>query len=313
MNQPIANKSAPSTNLSVAWSPFTQALTTALGKLQEDQYLILSLKHSHKFVQFAAQGAFGMRAEVVSNGYLPEPEKLNEQQLGNLIDAGWHTPSGSHTEATQAGDPDGSPNYYFDFSAPVSFEAVANLTVRTLTEIFQVPHPGRLQQYAFDDADGAEIELPELGLKVANRTPQGDVSFLLRETLRKATSIADLEYDADADLCVRWGSALMIVRLIENPLYVRIYSLILREVRESSDLFARLNNLNINETQMRFFYREGAVYGCSDISAVPLISAHVTQAFEHFCVVADNIGTLLQAEFGGRTGFPALLQSTAKH
>lgn len=313
MNKLVDDICPPSTTRSVAWEPFTRKLAAVLAELLEDQYLILSQKHSHRFVQFAAQGAFGMRAETVSNSYLAKHEQLSELQLSALLDAGWHNPSGTPTDSTPAADPDGSPNFYKDFPAPVSFETVANLTVQTFIEVLQVPHPGRLQYYSFDDTDGAMIDLPELGLKVADRSPQGDVSYLLKETIKKATGIADLVYDKDGDLCVRYGSALAYVRLINDRQHVRIFAVILNEVPESHRIYVRLNNLNRNETFARFFFLNGAVFCVSDIHAAPLISAHITEAFGHFCNIADDMGRLLQSEFGGQTAFAEPMSSTMRH
>jgi hypothetical protein len=316
MTQPAENKPTPSTYLSVAWPPFAQKLTAILEKMEEDQFLILSVKRSNRYIQFSAQGAFGIRVETTSNSYLTKQEQLNERQIADLIENGWHAPTGSPTDSMPEGDPDGSPNYFVEFSVPVSFESLANLTVLTFAEILRVPHPGNLEYEAFDD-EGGTIALPELGLKLAVRRPQDDnqenLSEALLVTLKEKTGIGDLEYDDDGDIGIRYGSALTFVRLINDPQYIRIYSPILREVEESPDIFVRLNDINANETLMRFIYRNGVIYGVADIAAVPFVSAHVDQALAHFCEVADGMDSLLQAEFGGRTAFVESMPSTMKH
>ena len=63
----LGGKRAPSSYVSVAWPPFAQKLAATLEKLQEDQYLILSVKRSNRYVQFAVQGSFGIRVETTSN------------------------------------------------------------------------------------------------------------------------------------------------------------------------------------------------------------------------------------------------------
>ena len=164
-------KSRPGSHLAVAWAPFAQELATSLAKLGEDQFLILSVKRSNRFVQFAAQGSSGMRTETTSNSYLDRAEQLDQQQISALIDAGWNDPTGTSAGSTSAGDPDGSPNYFVEFLAPVSFESVANLTARTFAEILRVAHPGSLEYEAFDEEGGA-IELSEMGL--VKRAPPTD-------------------------------------------------------------------------------------------------------------------------------------------
>ena len=101
----------------------------------------ISTKHGNHFVQFAAQGAYGMRAETTSKSYLEKREKLSAPQIRALCDLGLSDPRGSPDEATPEQDPDGSPNYYKEFKPPVAFELIADLTVRTLAEVLRVPAP----------------------------------------------------------------------------------------------------------------------------------------------------------------------------
>lgn len=313
---PMEATPASARRLSAAWAPFAQKLATVLEELEEDQYLIVSVKRSNRFVQFAAQGSFGMRVETTSNSYLEKPEQLNARQIASLVDAGWDAPSGVPAEATPENDPDGSPNYFVDFPASVSFEAVANLTVKTLSEILCVPYPGFLQYEAMD-ANGEAIMLPDLGLKRApsssQDTSQAGVSEQLLITLGDTTGISDLKFDDDGDIGICYGSTLIYVRLMEDQPYIRIFSAILRNLEEQPGIFARLNDINANETLTRFVFRNGSIFGLSDISAVPFVGAHVAQTFIHFSAVADAMATLLQDEFGGHTAFYQPPSSLLKH
>jgi hypothetical protein len=205
------DESPASGYLSTAWPTFEQKLAAVLADLTEDQYLILSVKRSSRFVQFAGQGAFGLRAETTSNSYLPKPEVLDNKQLEALLALGWQPPTGSPDASTPERDPDGSPNFFCDFAAPASCPSVARLAIRTLAEIFRVPHPGFLDYEAFDEQ--GPLDLSHLGLKLHQETArEGDpnrVRKRLLETLREVTGFADLEYDADGDIGVRIGSALV--------------------------------------------------------------------------------------------------------
>lgn len=313
---PTKNSTSRARHLSAAWPAFAQKLATALEKLEEDQLLILSVKHGDRFVQFAAQGGQGMRIETTSNSYLAQSERLNERQISTLVEAGWHAPTGTPAESTPQHDPDGSPNFYVDFPAPVSVAAVANLAVRSLAEILYVPHPGFLQYEAFD-ADHKSIDLPELGLKLkdsaAKDTSQQDLRQQLLAALERATGISDLAFDNDGDIAVRSGSAVVLVRIVGDPPHVRIYSPILRDVAETEALFGRLNDINARESLMRFIFQNGVIYGISDVSAVPFVDVHVIQAFEHVCAIADGIDNLLQREFGGRMAYVEPMPSLMKH
>lgn len=309
----------PKSRVSVAWPPFEKALAAVLERLVEDQYLTLLVKQTNRFIQFAAQGSFGIRVEATSNHYLSKQEKLDERQIAALIEAGWQAPTGKPNESTPENDPDGSSNFYAEFASPASFEAVARLTIRTFAEILRVPHPGFLQYEAFDETEGAwaAMALPDLGLKQAKPKQPGDnlesLADALLTTLKEETGISMLDYDSDGDIGIRYGSAAVFVRLIGEPSCIRIYSPILRNVEETPVIFSRLNDFNANTTQIRFFYQNGLIYGASDIAAVPYVNEHVIQTFIHFCEMVDGMDSLLQAEFGGVTGFVELMPSLMKH
>jgi len=314
---------APQPNLkskvSVAWPPFEKSLAAVLDGLVEDQYLILLVKHSNRFIQFAAQGAFGIRVETTSNHYLSKQEKLDERQIAALIEAGWQVPTGKPGESTPEDDPDGSPNFFIEFAVPVSFEAVARLTVRTFAEILRVPHPGFLQYEAFDDTEGewAALALPALGLKQAKPKQPGDdlpsLADALLATLQEETGISQLDFDSDGDIGIRCGSAAVFVRLISDPPRIRFYSPILRNVEETPVIYSKLNDFNANATLIRFFCQNGVIYGAADIAAVPYVDEHFIQTFVHFCEMVDGMERLLQAEFGGMTGFAESMPSLVKH
>lgn len=130
---------------SIAWPPFEDRLTAVLGALEEEQVLIISVKNTNRFVQFVAQGPFGMRAEATSNRYLAQSERLDPAQIAELVAAGWRNPTGSPEESTPEDDPDGSPNFFVEFPAPVRSAEVAKMAVHTLASIMRVPHPWFLE------------------------------------------------------------------------------------------------------------------------------------------------------------------------
>jgi hypothetical protein len=44
---------------------------------------------------------------------------------------------------------------------------------------------------------------------------------------------------------------------------------------------------------MRFYFKNGVIYGASDIAAVPYVADHVVQNLAHFCAIADGMDSLL--------------------
>ena len=148
MNSMTTNVTPP--RVSSAWGPFAGQLASVIEQLREDQFLIISTKRPNRYVQFAGQGAFGLRAETVCNQYLPASDQLDEAQIATLQGFGWQLPTGAPDQATPERDPDGSPNFYLDYPPPVPYADLADLAMRTLVEVLRVPHPGFLQYSSFD-------------------------------------------------------------------------------------------------------------------------------------------------------------------
>ena len=139
--------------------------------LGDDQYLVIAQKRTNRFVQFAGQGRFGMRIEVVSNQFLDPHKRLSRAQESELMALGWHPPT--YVRRALPGEPtDGSCNYYIDAATPVPVELVARLAVYTLQRVFGVRHPGDLEYRAYGD-EGGECGFSQLGVARA-RDEEGD-------------------------------------------------------------------------------------------------------------------------------------------
>ncbi len=234
-----------------AWPAFERRLAETLGALEEDQYLVVSAKRGWAYVQFAAQGSFGLRAECVGNKYLDEAHKLRASQVALLRRIGWSAPTGK-------GD---SPNFFRDFDRPVPFADAARMAVRALTEVFGIPHPGSLMYKAFDKKQRT-ILVPTLGLKREEPAPPPEkpredtveeLRKLVLKAIREGSGNADLEFstktgtfrcDSEAPPC---SSACW-----RDPLCVRVFSPVLEDVEADDRLLDRLNELNAEMRLARF-------------------------------------------------------------
>ena len=300
---------------SVDWPPFAKTLAAVLGKLEEDQFLIVSVKRSNRYVQFAAQGSFGMRAETTSNHYLPETEQLTQAQIADLVEAGWNPPTRPPAESTPEADPDGSPNFFIDFRKPGNFTKVSRKAVSALAGILGVPHPGYLE-YTLFDADGNTITVPELGLKCGDAEPPTDPDPLpsrLLATVRELTGIPDLGFDDDGDIALNYGPVTAFVRLIDGPPRVAIFSPLLTEVEKTPALLARLNELNSGRAHLHFYARMNVVFAVTEIPAEPYVPDQVSIAVQDFCVTAEGAHEILSAEFGSPEYFPGAAPGTIRH
>jgi hypothetical protein len=302
--------------VSVAWPPFAQKLADVLARLEEDQYLILPVKRSRLFVQFAAQGSFGMRMEATGNAYLGKDEQLSADQIAALVKLGWHPPTGTPDTSTPHRDPDGSPNFCIEFPLPVPHADVANLAVTTLREILRVPHPAYLEYESFD-ADSEVLAFPELGLRIAERAevpePQPDLPTLLLDAIKAATGASDLALDDDGEVTIRYGSAMVSVRPYADRPYALVYSGLLKNVEPGDQLLRTINDLNARETLVRFFVSGTSVFAVAEICVSPFVAEHVRTGFKLFCHIVDGVDRLLQADFRGETAFADMLISVTKH
>lgn len=145
-----------------AWRQFADRLLVALCALEEDEFLVLQVKGTDRYVQFMDQGAFGLRAESVSDFYLSDGDHLGEEDYRALMNLGWHAPT--RLPEFFGHDFDGSSNYYVDLARPVSVEDVAVMAVLTLIHVHRAGHPGRLE-YDARSLAGLSIRLPTLGIR----------------------------------------------------------------------------------------------------------------------------------------------------
>ena len=294
-----------------AWPAFERRLAETLGALEEDQYLVVSAKRGWAYVQFAAQGSFGLRAECV------------EQQLPRRGSRVEHRPAGAAAEdrlvvshGNAGADPasrrtDGSPNFFRDFDRPVPCADAARMAVRALTEVFDIRHPGSLEYKAFDKKQRT-ILVPTLGLKREESAspparPREDavqgLRALVLKAIREGSGNTDLELDKDGDIALRFGSAAVFVRVLGDSLGIGIFSAVLEDVEADDRLLDRLNELNAKTLFARFFVVEGRVIVAVETLVAPFVDEHVSRACLQLGSLADRIGGELQKEFGGRRGF----------
>lgn len=297
-----------------AWRLFAARLQKVLRRLKEDQALLLCEKGTNHFVQFLGQGAEGLRAEAVSNAFLPGRERFSESQLQALLALGWEAPTGTPEEATPARQPEGSPNFMRQFPKPIDAKEVGALAIATLVDVMRIPHPGFLTYEGRDVDRGGSLVWSELGLKVAEpRANFAEVADRLLQTLREELGFDTLEFDEDGDIPIRYGSVLLFVRVSGDTPSVRIYAPVLRDIRKTPELLERLNELNSRVIRPALFHDSDCVVAVADLPATPFEGQHVVRALREFCVLTDGIDELLQAEFGGCATFVESMPSTKIH
>jgi hypothetical protein len=275
------------------WPIFSDKLASVLSRLEEDQYLTLSAKKGNRFVQFACQGAWGMRVEATSNNFLKDKDRLNDQQVSWLCSNGWNPPSADGTEATPRKDPDGSPNFFIDFPSPVPVHEIASAAIEALINALEIPHPGWLVYEAFDN-NKKKLSFEELRLKPATKETDRMMDNVL-EVFRKVTGIADLKCDDDGDISVSYGAIVVRAFQVQNKL--RLFSGLMADIEESPALLKKLNQLNLGPYGIRCLVHENTVVAAFDLMASPFVAEHLVKEIREFSQAAEGMALELHAEF----------------
>ena len=95
----------------------------------------------------------------------------------------------------------------------------------------------------------------------------------------------------------------MRVRVLDDPLCLRVFSTILENVEVNDRLVNRVHTLNSEVRFVRFFVLDGIVFAATEMFTSPFVAEHVASACLQLGSLADEYGQVLQKEFGGRTSF----------
>jgi len=320
-----------------AWRDFARALTAVLVGLDAGAQLDITLDPTASGVGDVVYGvtlhrggADELGALAVGNGSLPEGYRLERAAVGELVALGWSPP----------GVVDGSGDD-FGLAATVGEAATVAVTVaRTLRDVYGAPHPAFLM-YAGQDAQGEPLPVvplaaarpvvpagtsgqpatdgtgtgtgpgaalvPAAGTGGARRTARDGVSLAEQVTtivaaLLKTTPDA-LNVDADGDIGIRSGSAMVFVRVRDNPPLVDVFSPVLTGVKPTEALYLKLSELTNRMPIGRLYCTEDTVWASIPVFGRDFQPTHLTLAVQVMTGLADELDDRLHGEFGGKRFF----------
>jgi hypothetical protein len=291
------------------WSDFQERLAGGLEILPENTFLILTKRGTNRFVQFAQGGRKGFRAEAVSGAFLKDLDQLPEEAEDDLIDLGWIPPDSDPDE------PRGNVNFYRVWPGPGPFAEVAALAVTTMKDVFEMQSPAELEYQAFGEEGPffmAPLGLPlhveresELGPDLLDGEPTlEELDSLVERTLTTLIGRSDIDKDKDGDIPIRWGSALIFVRVQEgNPPWVYLFAPLLWDVAETPSLLDAINEMNKKLAFGRAFWTGEEVRIGYDLTSLYLSSDALAHACHQVGAAADHFDGLLQERFGGSVMF----------
>jgi hypothetical protein len=294
-----------------AWAEFDRALGAVLPTLPAGSALDLTLDPTASGVGDAVYGVTllpvedGLRGYAVSNAMLAPEHRLSRTAVGELIALGWSPPGVVVGSDERLG-----------VSLPAAqAERLAAIVTRTLRDVYGTPHPAFLVYTTASEA-GQPIELPPLGTA---RLDQGGAGGLGRVDLdpmplpdKVGAVIAammkvtpdSLPIDSDGDIGIRSGSAMVFVRVRDNPPLVDVFSPVLTDVDANQQLYVRLSELTHRMPIGRLYCTANTVWASVPVFGRDFQATHLMLAVQVMTGLADELDDRLHGEFGGKRFFP---------
>jgi hypothetical protein len=212
-----------------------------------------------------------------------------------------------------------------DFGIIATVQEAARLAVtvtKTLRDVYGAPHPAFLT-YVAQDATGAPVASPALATArplMAQTSTAGlpaltEGSGAAGEGLplaeRVATIVATmmktqpeaLQVDKDGDIGIRSGSAMVFVRVRDNPPLIDVFSPILTELEASEKLYVKLSELTTKMPIGRLYFVNKTVWASVPVLGRDFQPTHLMLALQVMTGLADELDDRLHGEFGGRRFF----------
>ncbi len=312
---PLAGDEAPPADAGAPvpdWDDFARRLAGEVATMGAGQRLLLLTVGAPYFLGLTAAADGGLWAEAVSNQQLHPRSWLPPRALERLDELGWTPPTLTPDEVDEPGhDPAASQYHRHAWPSPVSPVEVAELVVATLRDGFRVTAPAGLAYAAFTD-DGRDRSCPALGIAAYQPDDDGAevevFAGLAPEELRRhvidtvaaVTESGTAQVDADGDIPVRNGTAVTFVRVIEDPLRVRLFSPLLVDVPSTVASLEAVNDWNRRLPFGFLLVADTQVLLVADLVGDPFVPSQLLEALMVITELADVLDEQLQEVLGGR-------------
>jgi hypothetical protein len=130
----------------------------------------------------------------------------------------------------------------------------------------------------------------------------------LREAVKATLSVVlgsgdeatgEIVFDADGDIPIRWGSAVVYVRVLDDNPVIRIFSPLARELQITDELRDAVNELNKNHLFITAFWADDVVLLTADLSAAPFVPKQLLNLLNVVAETADSLDDQLHQRFAG--------------
>jgi len=309
-----------------AWREFAGALAALLPTLSAGAHVDLTLDPTASgtgtavySVSLRVLDGGAIEALAVGNAALPEGFRMDRSSVADLIALGWSPP----------GVLPGSGDSFGLRSDTTKAKQLATIVSLTLRDVYGAPHPAFLVYLVHDDED-EPIEAAPLALARHVTGPDDDLSLedldedgVLTEALANVaddvipleervrtvvatmskTTIDQLQVDTDGDIGIRAGSAMVFVRVRDNPPLVDVFSPILTEVEPTEQLYVKLSELTNRMPIGRLYCAQDTVWASIPVFGRNFQPTHLMLAVQVMTGLADELDDRLHGEFGGKRFF----------
>ena len=142
--------------------------------------------------------------------------------------------------------------------------------------------------------------IPERSLR-----PTSDLELARRvdTALRHFLHAEEIFYDSDGDVPIRYGEAMVFVRLLPNEGLVSVFSPVLFEVATSAGLLGALDDMNTEIRFARAVLRDTEVTVVAEVDSSTEMETSLAFACDAVAWASNHWGERLQTRFGGQTFF----------
>lgn len=278
--------------IDTAWTSFADRLLGAVADLGAADSMIIGLptaldpaelEGAAPYVQILGMGADSVRGEVSGDAYLDARLRLSEARTHALLAVGWTAPDATPGDEFSIG----SANFVADLPRS-SAARLVEMTVATVRDVFGVPHPSFL-------------ELPGL-IPTAALGDTENLRSKVERTLAEHFQEPVLR-DADGDIPIRAGSAMVFVRVAADAPVVELFSPLLLGAPGDALALERINRANRTIRFAKLTWTGGRVMANQELWCDPFVPELLIGAVGVMMHLADEMDDRLRAEIGGRRFF----------
>jgi hypothetical protein len=301
-----------------AWREFAGTLATVLPTLPPGAHIDLTLDPTASGTGRAVYSVSlrvledgVIEALAVGNAGLPEGFRMDRSSVADLVALGWSPP----------GVLPGSGDSFGLRSSTAQASQLATVVSRTLRDVYGAPHPAFLV-YLVHDGEDRPIDAPPLA--TARHEPDADADITdgatalvamedevipLEDRVRTVvaamskTTVDQLQVDTDGDIGIRAGSAMVFVRVRDNPPLVDVFSPVLTGVEPTEQLYVKLSELTNRMPIGRLYCAQDTVWASIPVFGRNFQATHLMLAVQVMTGLADELDDRLHGEFGGKRFF----------